>query len=363
MRRRNNGMTLLEVVIIIVILGTIVVVLLPTCGRCGASRRASCANNLKQFGLSLKMYANESEGEVYPPMQVEVTHPDHPNPSKWNSFTYTFAPRMRAIYPEYFNDYKVAICLRDPNHRSVHRDDLSCVAYDNSWDEGSTDPEVTEGCMDEIGDSYVYLNWVFDKLEATDPFTSNVPAPFENSWTEIDQYIDFESYPSVSKEPFWFPTQLAATLTAAQNRSWNAMDDAYTDADDGHRRFIEPWDGDIELDATVIDGFDSDVHYGNGKTNLVRHLREGVERFLVTDIDNPGHTAKAQSTIAVMMDYPVVNPMGYTHQPGGANVLFMDGHVEFIRHNENAPVNRGVGHIIRPIMKHDFREGSQNGTK
>ncbi|MBX3178588.1 MAG: hypothetical protein KF886_14610 [Candidatus Hydrogenedentes bacterium] len=78
-------------------------------------------------------------------------------------------------------------------------------------------------------------------------------------------------------------------------------------------------------------------------------LREGIERFMITDINNPGASAKAQSEVAVMWDSlrggedietgwdpatTVASLEGgdFNHVPGGANVLFMDGHVEFAKY-------------------------------
>ncbi|MBL7647367.1 MAG: hypothetical protein JNK74_14365 [Candidatus Hydrogenedentes bacterium] len=65
-------------------------------------------------------------------------------------------------------------------------------------------------------------------------------------------------------------------------------------------------------------------------------IREGIERFYITDINNPGGSAQAQSDIPVMWDTILTNGTGgaidaaqFNHVPGGANVLFMDGHVEF----------------------------------
>ena len=63
-------------------------------------------------------------------------------------------------------------------------------------------------------------------------------------------------------------------------------------------------------------------------------LREGIERFLITDINNPAGSAEAQSTVAMIWDSSRTEDSGivseeFNHLPGGANVLFMDGHVEF----------------------------------
>ena len=77
----------------------------------------------------------------------------------------------------------------------------------------------------------------------------------------------------------------------------------------------------------------------------VYRLKEGIERFMITDINNAAGGAKAQSTIQVMADLLSVVPADFNHVPGGANILFMDGHVEFRRY-PNAPVTSGMAAII-----------------
>ena len=65
-------------------------------------------------------------------------------------------------------------------------------------------------------------------------------------------------------------------------------------------------------------------------SDSIRRVREGVERFFITDINNPAGSAKAESTIAVMWDGMCSGKNEhFPHKPGGGNVLFMDGHVEF----------------------------------
>jgi len=81
-------------------------------------------------------------------------------------------------------------------------------------------------------------------------------------------------------------------------------------------------------------------------------LREGIERFFITDINNPAASAIAQSEVPIMWDtwgdttrtYGALpgNPSSgviiFNHVPGGSNVLYMDGHVEFVRHKVKYPI-------------------------
>ncbi|MCC6490649.1 MAG: hypothetical protein IT364_24400, partial [Candidatus Hydrogenedentes bacterium] len=78
--------------------------------------------------------------------------------------------------------------------------------------------------------------------------------------------------------------------------------------------------------------------------------KEGGERFAITDINNPAGSAAAQSNIVVSYDEAQQSGTSwarYNHVPGGVNVLFMDGHVQFAKRgdgtcwvtNENAYVD------------------------
>jgi prepilin-type N-terminal cleavage/methylation domain-containing protein/prepilin-type processing-associated H-X9-DG protein len=98
----------------------------------------------------------------------------------------------------------------------------------------------------------------------------------------------------------------------------------------------------IQLTTILADDVDADQtlagHPTLGDLELYR-LREGIERFLITDINNPAGSAIAQSQLAVMWDIVAMDVAWFNHVPGGANVLFMDGHVQFIRYpSETFPV-------------------------
>ncbi len=48
-------------------------------------------------------------------------------------------------------------------------------------------------------------------------------------------------------------------------------------------------------------------------------------------------------TISSMVKY-------FNHVPGGANVLYMDGHVEFIRYPGEVPVNQGLALFLGTLL-------------
>ena len=168
----------------------------------------------------------------------------------------------------------------------------------------------------------------------------------------------------------WFPTQPLATLTRANQSTISPKPPGHLGnpmrfilswlEDDRNREYMKKWDDDQQLIIrydddlvdSVIEDFDPDRFYGTGTTNTVFRFREGIERFLITDINNPARSARAQSQIHLMWDNLSVGAEGFNHIPGGANVLYVDGHVEYMKYGTKPPINSGYATLLGGFQRH-----------
>lgn len=78
---------------------------------------------------------------------------------------------------------------------------------------------------------------------------------------------------------------------------------------------------------------------------MLHRPREGVERFLITDINNPAGAVVAQATIPIMFETAL-------EDQAGVNVGYMDGHVTFVRPDGGFPATETAQRIFRANGSH-----------
>jgi prepilin-type N-terminal cleavage/methylation domain-containing protein/prepilin-type processing-associated H-X9-DG protein len=295
--RGRSGFTLIELLVVVTIIGILATLLLPALARAREqARRTACSSNLRQIFFALHMYASEND-ERFPPGDNNIVFTETTLPIYTRN---NYMMDANAIYPDYISDLAVFACPSDLEY------DKERVFRDVTFAEEHRDPAVGTDPRDEY-------DWSYVDARATVRYDADCLFSMSYMYLPYAVYSDLQAFALFSMlDDMMFGTE-------------------YTP---GASTYYFPPNMFAFMDEDIILPLEF-AFLGTGGRDTIFRLRDGVERFFITDINNPGRGVVSASQLPVMFDTIRTDVSDFNHIPSGGNILYMDGHVEFVKYPDN----------------------------
>jgi prepilin-type N-terminal cleavage/methylation domain-containing protein/prepilin-type processing-associated H-X9-DG protein len=355
-RRLSPGFTLIELLVVISIIGVLVALLLPAVQSAReASRRAQCSNNLKQIGIAFTAY--ESAFHYLPAAGESLNSSVTPPVVQFVDGHSVFARLLPQLDQQAVYD---SITFRAPYNDLSGINNTAFTTVVSTYICPSADHSGESG-HDDVGDPGEPTTGVYASRGVGYGITDYGPTSYTDISVNGAPPATASVYPAT-------PLRDVSFTNVPQGRAEGLIRHGYTAiamVRDGMTNTIA-FAEDAGRDATFYSQY-SESWY-DGVNPLVRNVPTGQRRFwrwgeaasaigVSGQINNQGKPFNVKSPWGNNCATPCPqvgagpNDEIYSTHPGGANILFGDGRVQFVKSATNPTVLRSL------VTYNGWREG------